>query len=117
MTAYSVAFIAPETFTVYLSIFLLLAAVLGGIESAFGAVLGAAFITIVPIAAGAAGSALPQIIFGGALLALILFLPGGLATLPARMASRRRPGALGGRSARREGRAPSGPVRPRGECW
>ncbi|MPZ74782.1 MAG: hypothetical protein GEU74_16490 [Nitriliruptorales bacterium] len=85
LLAYSVGFIAPETFTVYLSIYLLLAAVLGGIESVAGAVLGATFITVVPIAAGSAGAALPQVVFGASLLALILFLPGGLASIASRL--------------------------------
>jgi len=83
----------PDSFTITLSLALITAAILGGIRSLWGAVLGAAFVVYVPDEAAALGDAAPQYVYAGALLLVIYLLPLGLASLPDRVltvASRRK---------------------------
>lgn len=81
-------FIAPSDFTVLLTIYLAIYTVVGGKESYYGAVLG----TVVLMLAGEvfAGYAHYQLMmYSGFLILVLLFLPGGLASLPKLIASRR----------------------------
>lgn len=90
-----VGFTSVDTYTALLSIYFLLAVVLGGTGSIFGSLLGAIFITVVP---QHTGKSLPvDLVFGVVLLAVLLAAPAGLVGLfesvPLRMrrlASRRR---------------------------
>ena len=86
--AHKVAFISPEQFTLLVSIELVTIVILGGVGSLHGAVLGAAFIIVLPQAiaiakdylpAGVAGAAgLQSTVFGLVLIAFIVFEPMGL---------------------------------------
>ncbi|MFD0391754.1 hypothetical protein ACFQ4K_34195 [Tistrella bauzanensis] len=49
VSALAIEFVAPESFPVYLSVFLLVGLVVGGVGTVPGAVLGAAFIVLAPI--------------------------------------------------------------------
>lgn len=73
LTAYQLGVITPESFGLWTAIYILLAAAVGGEESTtVGAVVGAAFITLIPYALSGSGS-LSDIVFGvGALAALVV---------------------------------------------
>ena len=95
-----VGFVGPDSYGVFVSIYALLAVVLGGSGSVFGSLMGATFITVVPDVTG--GSGIPQnLLFGVALLVVLFVAPQGLSGLLERLTlailrvreSRRRPSA------------------------
>lgn len=81
LTVLRVGFVSPESFTVTLSIQILLAAVIGGLSSWLGGWLGAAFIVVLPLAMGGFDSVVLQIAFGLSLLLVTYVAPEGLAGL------------------------------------
>lgn len=86
-------FIAPDTFGLHLALTFVIAMVIGGARSLVGAVLGAAFIVIVPEYASEVDENFSGVIYAVALIACIYLLPGGLASLPRtlrRLTNRRR---------------------------
>ena len=75
-----VGFVGPGSYGVFVSIYALLAVVLGGSGSVLGSFLGALFITVLPDATG--GTGIPQnLMFGIALLLVLYLAPQGLAGL------------------------------------
>jgi branched-chain amino acid transport system permease protein len=80
LTVLLIGYVSPESFTLWTAIFLLAAVVIGGSSSVVGSLLGAAFITLVPVYT-ASYPQLPQILFGLAVIATIMFAPRGLANL------------------------------------
>jgi ABC-type branched-subunit amino acid transport system ATPase component/ABC-type branched-subunit amino acid transport system permease subunit len=79
LTAMLSGYISPQSFGVFQSIYLLLAVVLGGSGSVFGSLLGAIFVTVVP--AYLPTNVPPDIVFGAAMLVILLIAPGGIAGL------------------------------------
>jgi len=75
--AHHVSFVSTDSFTVGRSIVFLLIPVLGGVTSIPGIVLGALFVTILPELLSKAGD-IHQVLFGLALVAVVVALPGGL---------------------------------------
>jgi branched-chain amino acid transport system permease protein len=78
----------PDTYTFTFSLTILVASVVGGIRTLWGAVLGAAFVVYVPTETSGLGDSAPQFAYAIALLLAIYLLPGGVAQLPARLRSR-----------------------------
>jgi len=78
--------VAPEFYTIWQSIYPLIYAQVGGVGSVAGPIVGAAFLTIVPEALRVMKELQP-LILGPILIITILFLPGGLITLPQRIRS------------------------------
>lgn len=85
--AHKVTFISPEQFTLVASIELVTIVILGGVGFLHGAVLGAAFLIVLPqlislakdyLPAEVAGSGLQSVAFGLVLVAFIIFEPMGL---------------------------------------
>lgn len=76
-----VQFVAPDTFTAFLSISFLVGIVVGGIASISGAVYGALFIQFVPIYADKISKAAPWAVYGLVLLAFLYLMPLGVAGL------------------------------------
>ncbi|MGH7187051.1 MAG: branched-chain amino acid ABC transporter permease, partial [Pseudomonadota bacterium] len=85
--AHKLAFISPEQFTLFQSIELITIVILGGIGFLHGAVLGAAFIIVLPqllsiavgwLPEGTAPSGLQAMVFGLILILFIIFEPLGL---------------------------------------
>jgi ABC-type branched-subunit amino acid transport system permease subunit len=70
-------FVAPDSFTLWLSIYLLVAVIVGGSASLVGSLLGAAFIVLIPIEF-AKFPQVPQLALGVALVAVLLIVPEGL---------------------------------------
>jgi branched-chain amino acid transport system permease protein len=85
LSAVVVQFIAPDSFTVFLSISLLVGAVVGGLSSLSGALYGAIFIQFVPQFAEQVSKAAPWAVYGAILLALMLVWPTGVAGGVARL--------------------------------
>lgn len=85
--AHKLAFISPEQFTLFQSIELITIVILGGVGFLHGAVLGAAFIIVLPqlislakdwLPEGTAPSGLQAVVFGLILVLFIIFEPLGL---------------------------------------
>ncbi len=93
-----VAFVSPDSFTVQLSIFLLVGVVVGGLASIPGAIFGGIFIQFVPNIADEISKSAPAAIYGILLIGLMYLMPtgimGGLRTVWARW--RNRTGGLSG---------------------
>lgn len=86
--AIAIQFVAPDSFTVFLSIEFFVGMVVGGAASIGGAVFGALFIEFVPNLADQISKAAPGAVRGIILIAFLYLAPAGMAGL-ARMAIRR----------------------------
>lgn len=73
--------ITPDTFTVMLSVTLLVSAVVGGLRSAIGPIVGALFFVFVPAFTSSLGGQAPQIVYALVVLAAVYFFRDGLATI------------------------------------
>jgi len=74
-------FIAPESFTYWLSIMLLVGAVFGGMTSIWGAVAGGLFLQFWPDVAASVSRDLVQPVFGAILVLSLWLMPNGVAGL------------------------------------
>jgi branched-chain amino acid transport system permease protein len=79
--ALAVQFVGPDSFTVFLSIGLLVGIVVGGLASIWGAFYGAIFIQLVPDLADAVSKAAPSAVYGVALIVSVHLMPHGIAGL------------------------------------
>ncbi|MES2481300.1 MAG: branched-chain amino acid ABC transporter permease [Pseudomonadota bacterium] len=77
--AIAVQFVAPDSFTMFLSISLLVGIIVGGLASLSGAVWGAIFIHFVPNVAEKISKAAPWAIYGVLLILVVFLLPQGVA--------------------------------------
>jgi branched-chain amino acid transport system permease protein len=73
-----VAFVSPDSFTVNLSIFLLVGVVVGGLASIPGAIFGGIFIQFVPNIADEISKSAPAAIYGLVLIGFMYLLPMGV---------------------------------------
>jgi branched-chain amino acid transport system permease protein len=106
LSAVAIAYVAPDSFNIFLSITLLIGIVVGGLASISGALYGALFIQFVPTWAQDISKAAPWAIFGAFLILFMYFMPYGIAGAMQRIAHRfRRPRSTG------EGREPAPSVR------
>ena len=80
LSAMAVQYIAPESFTFYLSAAILVGLVVGGVGWLPGAFLGAIVVLLVPNVAETVSKGLSGAIYGVFLIALIFFLPSGAST-------------------------------------
>jgi branched-chain amino acid transport system permease protein len=76
--AIAVAFVSPDSFTVTLSIFLLVGVVVGGLASIPGAIFGAIFIQFIPNMADQISKSAPAAIYGVLLIGLMYLFPAGM---------------------------------------
>ena len=79
LSAVAIAFVAPDTFNVFLSITFLVGIVIGGLASISGAVFGALFIQFVPNWAQDISKAAPWAIYGIFLILFMYAMPRGIA--------------------------------------
>jgi branched-chain amino acid transport system permease protein len=77
--AIAVAFVAPDSFTIFLSISLLVGMVVGGLASITGALWGAVFIQFVPNLADQVSKAAPWAIYGALMIVFMYVMPTGIA--------------------------------------
>ena len=85
LSAIPVEFVAPDSFTVFVSIFLFVGLVVGGVASITGAIFGAAFIVFIPNIAEQVSKAAPGAIYGVILIAFMYLMPSGVAGLLRRL--------------------------------
>ena len=113
LVALSIGSIAPESFALEVSVLYLAMIVLGGLGSVWGAVLGAVFVTALPVVLQHYADVLPllaqpgqggvtaaqgaRILFGITIVAVVLFEPAGLVGLGRRLGGRGRRGRPPGR--------------------
>jgi branched-chain amino acid transport system permease protein len=93
LSAIAVEFVAPDSFTVFVSIFLFVGLVVGGVASIAGAIFGAAFIVFIPNIAEQVSKAAPGAIYGVILIAFMYLMPSGVAGLLRRLFRRLVPSA------------------------
>jgi branched-chain amino acid transport system permease protein len=93
--AIAVQFVAPDSFSSFLSLSLLVGVVVGGLASISGAVYGAIFVQFVPNIADQISKAAPWAIYGVFLILFMYVMPTGIAgfvrLVAARLARRKRP--------------------------
>lgn len=82
--AFVVGTLSPDAFDVFLSVDFVVMIVLGGLGSVPGSIAGAAVVTLLNDRLAAFQNYRP-LIFGGILIACMLFMPGGIATLASRI--------------------------------
>ena len=96
LAALALQYVAPGLFGIFLSFGFLIGAMVGGVASLAGALYGALFLQAIFLAVGATARSLQTaqvfILYGAALIVVVHFMPGGVASLVARL-GRRRPGA------------------------
>lgn len=78
LLAISTAFVAPDNFTVMLSISLLVGAVIGGISTVLGACFGGLFVQVIPEIAHELSTSAPSVVYGAVLLSIVYLMPDGL---------------------------------------
>lgn len=81
-----VSYVAPDSFNVFLSITLLVGAVIGGLNLPSGALLGAFVIQFLPNITESISKSAPSAIYGLLLILAVYAVPGGLASLLQRLA-------------------------------
>ena len=78
LSAIAVQFVSPDSFTLFLSISLLVGIVVGGVGTLWGALYGAIFIMFVPNLAEKVSKAAPWAVYGVVLILLMFAMPGGV---------------------------------------
>ncbi len=102
-------FVSPDAFNFFLSISLMVGAVIGGLTSIWGGVLGAAFIVFIPNISESISKAVPWAVYGVLLIAVVFLMPTGLAGLLRKAFElTRSPGVKPGTTT-----APNGPINGR----
>jgi branched-chain amino acid transport system permease protein len=76
--AMTTAYVSPDTFTFALSITLLIGAVLGGMLTFWGALVGAIVIEFLPLVAQQINEAAPSVVYGVTLILMMFFVPDGI---------------------------------------
>jgi len=79
LSGITIAFVAPDSFNIFLSITLLTGIVIGGLATISGAIFGALFIQFVPNWAQDISKAAPWAIFGVLLILFMYVMPNGIA--------------------------------------
>jgi branched-chain amino acid transport system permease protein len=79
LSAIAVQFVSPDSFSIFLSLTLLVGVVVGGLASISGALYGAIFIQFIPQIADDISKAAPWAIYGVFLIGLMYLMPGGVA--------------------------------------
>jgi branched-chain amino acid transport system permease protein len=74
-----VQFVAPDSFTVFLSITFLVGSVVGGLTSLSGAIFGAFFVQFIPNVSEEISKAAPWAIYGVFLILIMYVMPPGIA--------------------------------------
>ena len=81
LSAIAVQFVAPDSFSLFLSISLLVGMVVGGVGTVYGAIFGAIFIMFVPSLAEKVSKAAPWAVYGAVLIVFMFAMPGGVVGL------------------------------------
>lgn len=85
LSAMAVQFVSPDSFTMFLSISLLVGVVVGGVGTLWGALFGAAFIMFVPTVAERISKDAAWGVYGAVLILFMFVMPGGFMGLIAKL--------------------------------
>ena len=77
--AFAIQFVAPDSFTIFLSVSLLVGLVIGGVGSIPGCLFGGLFVLFVPNIANSVSTGLAGAVYGVILLLVIFLMPAGAA--------------------------------------
>jgi branched-chain amino acid transport system permease protein len=91
LIAIPTAYVSPDSYSSLLSITLLIGAVLGGIDTMWGALAGGVMIEFLPLWVQKINNAAPSVVYGVALILVMLVMPGGIAGTLLRLVQRRPP--------------------------
>ena len=78
LIANTTAYVSPDTYALLLSITLLIGAVLGGLSSFWGAIVGGIVVEFLPLIAQNINTAASSLIYGVALIVVMIAAPGGI---------------------------------------
>jgi branched-chain amino acid transport system permease protein len=90
LSAIVIGFVAPESFTLFLSLSFLVGSAIGGIATISGAIIGGFFIEFVPNLANDISDAAPAAVYGVAMLLFMYAMPDGVVGALARWLARLR---------------------------
>lgn len=79
LLAFATAYVSPDAYNFSLSLTLLAGAVIGGLDTIFGAIAGAIVVEFLPQWAQRIGPAAPSVVYGIILVAVMIFMPTGIA--------------------------------------
>jgi branched-chain amino acid transport system permease protein len=79
LLASATAYVSPDSYALQLSITLLIGAVLGGLGSLWGAVIGGIVVEFLPLWAQTINTAASSLVYGIALIVVMIAMPGGIA--------------------------------------
>ncbi len=88
LSALAVQFVSPDSFTMFLSISLLVGVVVGGVGTLWGALFGAIFIMFVPSLAETVTKDAAWGVYGVVLILFMFVMPGGVMTLLSKLRDR-----------------------------
>ena len=74
-----IQFVAPDSFSIFVSIYFFVGLLVGGVSSIAGAIVGGAFVEFVPNLAESVSKAAPGAIYGIILIAVMFLMPSGAA--------------------------------------
>ena len=97
LLAIATSYVGPDVYSFALSITLLVGAVLGGLDSLWGALIGGVVVEFLPLWAQKVSAAAPAVVQGVAVILVMIFFPGGIAGslgLAVRRLARREPAPL-----------------------
>jgi len=83
--AIATAYVSPDSYGFALSLTLIIGAVLGGLDLLWGALLGGFLVEFLPLWTLKINSAAPSVVYGVALILVMILLPGGIAGAIRRM--------------------------------
>jgi branched-chain amino acid transport system permease protein len=86
LIASATAYVSPDTYALNLSITLLIGAVLGGLGSMWGAIIGGIVVEFLPLWAQTINTAASSLIYGISLILVMIAMPGGIAGAVRRVA-------------------------------
>ncbi|MBS0429460.1 MAG: branched-chain amino acid ABC transporter permease [Proteobacteria bacterium] len=86
--ALTTQFVSPESYAFFVSVTLLIGAVVGGFKSVYGALIGGIFVVMMPNYAENLWQGAPALIYGAVTILLMLVMPEGFAGLIHRLLSR-----------------------------
>jgi branched-chain amino acid transport system permease protein len=79
IVALATSYVSPDTFGLQLSITLVIGVVLGGLSSLWGAIIGGFVVEFLPLAAQSINPAASSLVYGIALILVMILMPGGIA--------------------------------------
>lgn len=85
LVALATAFVSPDTYSFALSISLLIGGVLGGLGTMWGALVGGVVVVFLPLWAQKISAAAPSVVYGVALIVVMIFAPGGISGVVQRL--------------------------------